>query len=304
MRHRRRCQGPAKPQNRRKACDACVAAKTRCSYEQPTCARCAKRATPCIYAARPDTSSGTTPTSTEIIQDSDMDTSDSSDTSGSPQSPITTTLDPRNSFSLTTTAETMDPALWDTTVQSSWPINPFGFPHDSTMEDPTSVLTFETNASAATITSQLSMSTDYCFLQSDGLDAVQSPLSTVNLPFSSLSWSLPPSTHTAPLPALDKSTLPPISSTGIARLLGDYPSKLLCEQSVSPLLHHSLFSDNVADVTTLPSTSMAICCAVGLEARHSRRFVKRAIHAERQRLIEAFVSPVNYPSFSLSLTVI
>lgn len=51
MRHRRRCRGPAKSGNRRKACDACVQAKAKCCYTQPTCSRCAKRGTRCLYSA-------------------------------------------------------------------------------------------------------------------------------------------------------------------------------------------------------------------------------------------------------------
>jgi len=51
MRHRRRCRGPAKSGNRRKACDACVQAKAKCCYTQPTCSRCARRGTICHYSA-------------------------------------------------------------------------------------------------------------------------------------------------------------------------------------------------------------------------------------------------------------
>lgn len=57
MRHRRRCQGPKRLINRRKACDACVQAKAKCCYTQPACLRCLKRGTKCVYAtssAAPD----------------------------------------------------------------------------------------------------------------------------------------------------------------------------------------------------------------------------------------------------------
>ena len=49
MRHRRRCQGPKRLINRRKACDACVQAKAKCCYTQPACLRCVKRGTQCVY---------------------------------------------------------------------------------------------------------------------------------------------------------------------------------------------------------------------------------------------------------------
>lgn len=49
MRHRRRCLQKT-PTTRRKACNACVQAKTRCSYSHPNCSRCAKRGMSCEYA--------------------------------------------------------------------------------------------------------------------------------------------------------------------------------------------------------------------------------------------------------------
>ncbi|PVH92467.1 hypothetical protein DM02DRAFT_646904 [Periconia macrospinosa] len=57
MRHRRRCQSPTNPPTRRKACNACVQAKTKCCYSQPTCSRCAKRGQPCVYLTNPRASS-------------------------------------------------------------------------------------------------------------------------------------------------------------------------------------------------------------------------------------------------------
>ncbi|KAJ5087089.1 hypothetical protein NUU61_008396 [Penicillium alfredii] len=49
MRHRRRCRGSQKPPTRRRACNACVQAKAKCSYTQPSCSRCAARGAPCEY---------------------------------------------------------------------------------------------------------------------------------------------------------------------------------------------------------------------------------------------------------------
>lgn len=54
MRHRRRCQGPKRLINRRKACDACVQAKAKCCYTQPACLRCVKRGTQCVYTTLSD----------------------------------------------------------------------------------------------------------------------------------------------------------------------------------------------------------------------------------------------------------
>lgn len=49
QRHRRRCLRPKKS-TRRKACDACVQAKTKCTYAHP-CARCVDRGVSCVYAS-------------------------------------------------------------------------------------------------------------------------------------------------------------------------------------------------------------------------------------------------------------
>ena len=76
MRHRRRCQGPKRLINRRKACDACVQAKAKCCYTQPACLRCVKRGTPCVYP----TSSGAPDQeeTTEITNSLNLDPSNQS----------------------------------------------------------------------------------------------------------------------------------------------------------------------------------------------------------------------------------
>ena len=75
MRHRRRCKGPVKSINRRKACDACFQAKVKCCYTQPTCTRCTKRGTPCIYATSSEQRSepADTPPSSHNSTSSQMD---------------------------------------------------------------------------------------------------------------------------------------------------------------------------------------------------------------------------------------
>jgi Fungal Zn(2)-Cys(6) binuclear cluster domain len=75
MRHRRRCKGPIKSSNRRKACDACFHAKVKCCYTQPTCTRCTKRGTPCIYATSSEQRSepADTPPSSHNSTSSEMD---------------------------------------------------------------------------------------------------------------------------------------------------------------------------------------------------------------------------------------
>ncbi|KAF2831607.1 hypothetical protein CC86DRAFT_282564 [Ophiobolus disseminans] len=293
VRHRRRCQGPIKPQNRRKACDACVAAKTRCSYEQPTCSRCARRATPCVYAYKLELTDATNLSMGRLTQDSDMDTSESSD--ASPTSPAGPTLIPCNAFSSTTTAEVTTPFLWDVPGASSWPLESFDMSMHLTAQDPISMMTLGTNVLTDTVMPKdLGMTTTFPFPGSNGLTHLQSPVSTGAEPLSSAAWDLPHSMQSMPLShnfsASNGPMLPSMSSLHIAQILVEYPTKLLCEPFKSPLLHHSLYNDAVADAATLPLTSMAICCGIGMESRRSRRFVKRTMHAERQRLVKAFPS--------------
>ncbi|KAF1946382.1 hypothetical protein EJ02DRAFT_450483, partial [Clathrospora elynae] len=279
MRHRRRCQGPIKPQNRRKACDACVSAKTRCDYSQPTCARCAKRNTPCIYASAsmPDTNPITNSKSNNSVDDSAMDLSESSETIDTPTSTAVAS-DALNSFSVTTTAEYMDLPLWDTTMTSSWPLNAFDLTLPTAMQPAVSLPGFGTTASSDTMTTtNLPMSADLSFSQSGGT-----------------SWNLPLSMHMAPSShdlsmSTESSPLPAMSLDAI-RLLCEYPAKLLSEELTAPFLHRTMYSDAVPDMTYLPWTSMAICYGSGLDSKNSMRFVRRAIDAARHRLIEAFPS--------------
>ena len=290
MRHRRRCQGPIKPQNRRKACDACVAAKTRCSYEQPTCARCTKRGTPCIYASKPESRASTESMSNDYAYDSAMDTSEPSDTSGTPTSTTGPTFDPRTSFSLVTTTEPLELPLWDTTIDASWSWESYNLSLQSTCQDPVSLLNWATNTSTDnTMNSDLGVMADFSFSHSGDVTGLHSPVSAGVLPPSPVSWNLPYPTSKAPF-ASDMITSSSVTSLDVVRILADYPAKLLSAKFVSPFLHRSLYKDSVPDMTALPSTSVAICCGSGMEARNSRQFARRVIDTERRRLIDAFVS--------------
>lgn len=89
----------------------------------------------------------------------------------------------------------------------------------------------------------------------------------------------PPNLTSSPAPTLDP-----------VRILGEYPGLLLKEESTAPFLHWKLYSDEVPDMASLPLTSMAICCGSSVNIKQSARFARRFMDAERQRLIEAFVS--------------
>lgn len=72
-------------------------------------------------------------------------------------------------------------------------------------------------------------------------------------------------------------------------IVQDYPHLLACEEYQSPLVHREHYIGSVADITKMPKSSMAICCASGLRAKSDPSFLRRAIISERHRLVEKFV---------------
>lgn len=125
----------------------------------------------------------------------------------------------------------------------------------------------------------------------DGRDVTPSgQTSSSTPPYKGIPLATPPSTGDAgsvgaqrPLPA----------SLALVQLISQYPALLMKGSFLSPLLHSSLYalySYVVPDMTLLPHTSMAICCASGLHHSDSSRFSKRAMDAARQRMIGSFVS--------------
>ncbi|KAJ5156849.1 hypothetical protein N7492_009652 [Penicillium capsulatum] len=86
-------------------------------------------------------------------------------------------------------------------------------------------------------------------------------------------------------------TLNPVNRSSLrdlALILQQYPKLLLRDDFHSPLLHHSLYDDNVPDMATLARTSMAICCGSTMESADGARFARHAMDVERQRLIQSF----------------
>jgi hypothetical protein len=266
MRHRRRCQGPSKPPNRRKACNACVQAKTKCCYSQPTCSRCAKRGIPCVYV-----------TYSNSYTDSAMDLSGPSDGTDTPTD-VHTPVSTFQGGEFEATAEPLELSLWDAPL-SSWPLEPFDMPL------PTAV------GPTVTLPQFNSIGIPY---SSPGVSAGLQSRSGSVMSLSSPTWNIPfPMPIAPPLSEIAASagfTNSPPMSLHIVRLLGEYPSQLLKEEFTAPFLHRTLYSDTVPDMTSLPLTSMAICCSSGVTSREGVRFVRRAMDAERQRLIESFVS--------------
>lgn len=87
----------------------------------------------------------------------------------------------------------------------------------------------------------------------------------------------------------------PSSSTlfSVVHILNEYASLLTKDYFSSPFLHHSLYSQYSSanpDLTILPLTSMAICCASSIKLSAEKGFFRRAMDAARERLIGNFVS--------------
>jgi hypothetical protein len=81
-----------------------------------------------------------------------------------------------------------------------------------------------------------------------------------------------------------------VRPSNYVRLLAQYPRLLLQDDFYCPFVHRTLFNEQVADMTILPHTSMAICCGSALGAKEAAGYVKRAMDAQRQSLIESYVS--------------
>ncbi|KAK9320898.1 hypothetical protein V1517DRAFT_340336 [Lipomyces orientalis] len=269
LRHRRRCQGPRKLTNRRKACDACVLAKAKCCYTQPTCSRCAKRGIQCVYAA---SSGAPAPDDSEQRRDA-ADAADSNLQSSSSRI---------GNFAVSSQSFDLDLPAW------YFPASPYSLEtSDVAMADLAKFPPVTLPGFTATQPSMVHVSPDFT-------------------PSNQTLWLSPASRGiSAPAPLASSSSdgvssassaaTPPSPSTSLAivRVLGEYPSLLMKGSFVSPILHlslYSLYSNVVPDMTYLPLTSMAICCGSGINFPDGNRFFRRAMDAARERLIGSFPS--------------
>lgn len=271
MRHRRRCHGPRKQISRRKACDECVQAKAKCDYLQPACSRCTKRRTPCVYAAFSVISTRHRPE-----QRSQASTADS------PQSNIQLSF--AQNGNLETMTEPFDMGLpdWDSS-DSPFSIDTFNMTL-ADLANTTVTLPEITAAQPAPLLARTDFTSSSQLLGQD-------PLS-----FSSTAWGITTPTSITRVLGETMSTTtdptPSLTSTACARLLAEYPSFLMRDDSTSPFLHHALYIDVVPDITVLPLTSMAILCGSSMNIVERCRFSRRVMDAERQRLIGQFVSDI------------
>ncbi|KAK9427489.1 hypothetical protein V1505DRAFT_388751 [Lipomyces doorenjongii] len=271
LRHRRRCQGPRKSTNRRKACDACVQAKAKCCYTQPTCSRCAKRGIQCVYAAFSG-ARAPTPDHSEQRRDA-ADAADSNLQSSSSRI---------GNFAVSSQSFDLDLPAW------YFPASPYSLEtSDVAMADlakfpPVTIPGFTaTQPSMVHESPEFTPSSQTLWLSpaSRGISA-PAPLA------SSSSDSVSSASSAAILPS-------PSTSLALVRVLGEYPSLLMKGSFVSPILHlslYSLYSNVVPDMSYLPLTSMAICCGSGINFPDGNRFFRRAMDASRERLIGSFPS--------------
>ncbi|KAH0363943.1 hypothetical protein KCU65_g7066, partial [Aureobasidium melanogenum] len=74
----------------------------------------------------------------------------------------------------------------------------------------------------------------------------------------------------------------------VMQILRSYPELLASSDFHTPLLHRELYNISTPEITALPRTTTAIMSALGLGNNRNMSFLRRAISAERQRLIEGF----------------
>jgi hypothetical protein len=284
MRHRRRCQGPRKLMNRRKACDACVQAKAKCCYTQPTCSRCTKRGMQCVYVASSATSlSDHSDQQTEVVeaphsnlpslppslpQMENLATSNQLFDLELPAWDFSAHLQPQESFYMTLADLADAPPFTGSDLTAPEP----PMVHESSDFTPSSQV-----VSQSPVPNDIPEPTP---LGSYSDSASFTTASTSSWTSSSTSSSI-------------SSTASFSTSSVLVHVLTEYPSLLTKSSFSSPFLHlslYSLYSNVDPDMTFLPMSSMAICCGSGIILSDDKRFFRRAMETARQRLIESFVS--------------
>ncbi|GIJ86351.1 hypothetical protein Asppvi_005239 [Aspergillus pseudoviridinutans] len=277
LRHRRRCLRSTKPKVRRKACNACVQAKTKCCCTQPTCSRCAKRGVRCEYVSIANTAASIP--------------SDSSDSTSSPSArdhprPDETRVSTTDFPSLWSPRSTLDGPGDDSLDSWSsqnfiWTLDALDLPplpsSASVVDEVTPGLTPAVPTSHPSFTFPLTSAPppqSYSTLVGETSIALPGP-------------GIP---NVSTLTDLGGSLDVPVRPPNYVSLLAQYPRLLLQDDFYCPFVHRTLFNEHVADMTILPHTSMAICCGSALGARDAAGYVKRAMDAQRQCLIESYVS--------------
>ncbi|THX72461.1 hypothetical protein D6D04_09071, partial [Aureobasidium pullulans] len=222
-RHRRHCT-PNKVSSKRKSCNACVQARTKCSLGQPKCTRCIERDLSCEY--------------TFVQSHSSVSIS-----------PGRTTVRPGAVNNISESAcgsiETR-PSPWS--LDTMFPVEV---------------------SSNQTIQNVVEGGTDLLhWLMSDSpsLDGFVGGHAALD------------GLHPAPVLRMEE----------VSHTLREYATSLTLDDYHTPLLHRELYNINTSDITALPKTTTAITCALGWKTSSNNTFLKRAMAAERQRLVEGF----------------
>jgi hypothetical protein len=243
QRHRRHCN-PKRTVSKRKSCDACVQARTKCCLSQPTCSRCSERGLVCEYAAPPKRLSP-------------------SQSSGS----ITTGLAHNGNFYdpsvILDLDMSMDNVDWTAAMSNpswtpqvdNWPPVQLGQSDSYFDSGALSTAQFSATENVQNHTGQTT--------PSEWL--VQQWNATLPTP--------PAQTIVTTNPTL--SALPLSTTDGSSDMSSDLPT---------------LYGTPVGAITTLPKSTTAIMCALGLNESSNKSFLRRAMTVERQRLVEGFVS--------------
>lgn len=260
--------------SKRKSCNACVQARTKCCLTQPTCSRCTERNLVCEYVTRRSATSqspgATTPSldnGSDNMYGSVMDIS--TDVSFDDLVVTTSMSAPSWTPQLTSRASTNLETYFDYTPFSTGPIN-----HTESIQN---------------ITNQTSPQD---WLLQRWNSALPSPAAPALVPTATMAPTVSINYHepSKEINTTVEEVFPALPTDKVVKMLHTYPVSLASDGYHTPLLHRELYSVSTSEITALPRSSTAIMCALSLENTNNVSFLKRAISAERQRLVEAFVS--------------
>ncbi|KAH2279149.1 hypothetical protein KXW96_007901 [Aspergillus fumigatus] len=298
LRHRRRCLRSDKPAMRRKACNACVQAKTKCCYTQPTCSRCAKRGLVCEYMSMAKTAATIASASSASSASASSSSLSAKDPSQPDETSVSATDLPLLLWSRRSPLD--DPGADHADSWSSqnflWALDTINLP--SLPSASTSMVNEVTLGPAPAIptrhpsltfplTSPSSQPSSYNPLVEETIAPPASGIPDLSTTRTGLGSQEDATTDSPPAP-LSKPDGQGGRPANYASLLLQYPKRLLQDDFYCPFLHRTLFNDDMPDMTILPHTSMAICCGSALGNRDGVGYIKRAMDAQRQSLIESY----------------
>lgn len=96
----------------------------------------------------------------------------------------------------------------------------------------------------------------------------------------------PPSSDTS---TADSCSNPMFSASELLHKVCSYVSLLFHDHYRSPLIHHTLYKDSHVDIAAMPQSRTVLCYHAALAHHENGLFVRRAMVAERERLMHEFV---------------